>query len=214
MKILNILPIPVFEFNYDLELTEKILEEVKLLTYMHNANSENNQVSVEMYYNKDLFDWFENCLSQVVERYYLPELKLVITNAWVNKNVFNSKHHYHSHPNSIVSGIFYLTDNASSSTLFYNKVNPWTKMHDEGILAICDMEETILQRSIKDSIAPQKGKLILFPSSIPHSVSINKEKYTRYTISFNSFITGVINKVNGKGPFTLNVKEIKNELHK
>jgi len=212
MKTVNILPIPIYEFTYDLELTDKIVEKIKTLNYMHNGDVENNQITVEMFYDENLFKWFEECLSKVVERYYLPDLKLVITNAWVNKNVFNTKHHYHTHPNSIVSGIFYLTD-SSSSTMFYNRHNPWTRIHDEGFLSICDSEENNLQRSIKDNVNSEKGKLILFPSSIPHTVPINKERFTRYTISFNSFINGTINKVNGKGPFTLTANSIKNELY-
>ena len=45
----------------------------------------------------------------------------------------------------------------------------------------------------------KEGDVIFFPSEIPHSITVNKSKLTRYSIAFNLFPTGTL----GKGDSTL-----------
>ena len=104
--------------------------------------------------------------------------KLSITQAWVQRNIKHSFTHEHTHPNSIISGVFYFRNDKHAGIAF-NKAAidrlmlPRVKHH----------------RLNSDSwqFQPQSGELILFPSSARHSVPPNVKDESRYSLSFNSF---------------------------
>jgi uncharacterized protein (TIGR02466 family) len=107
-----------------------------------------------------------------------------ITQAWLNTNSKGTSHHKHLHPNSIISGVFYLqTDDKSGNIKFYNK-------HDSHntIQAACvsDNEFTYDWYSIN----PKKYSLVLFPSTLEHSVDVNDSLRNRISLSFNTFVRG------------------------
>jgi hypothetical protein len=91
-------------------------------------------------------------------------------------------HHGHTHPNSFISGVFYLSHSNpedGGNTLFY-KEQPslWRKnifSHRQGEWF---------------RIRPEAGKLILFPSMLYHSVEPHNSESPRYSIAFNTFPTG------------------------
>jgi len=45
-------------------------------------------------------------------------------------------------------------------------------------------------RNLTLKIKPEKGKLLLFPSTLFHETEILQETMIRYSISFNTFISG------------------------
>ena len=104
--------------------------------------------------------------------------KLSITQAWVQRNVYQSFTHDHSHANSIVSGVFYFR-NEKHAGISFNKstidriVLPKVKNHR--------------LNSEAWHFEPLSGELILFPSQTRHSVTPNVKKESRYSLSFNSF---------------------------
>ena len=104
--------------------------------------------------------------------------KLSITQAWVQRNVHNSFTHEHTHPNSIVSGVFYFR-NEKHAGISFNKA----------VIDRIMLPRVKNHRLNSDSwhFEPESGELILFPSSTRHSVPPNIKEESRYCISFNSF---------------------------
>jgi len=104
--------------------------------------------------------------------------KLSITQAWVQRNVRSSFAHEHTHPNSIVSGVFYFR-NDKHAGISFNK----------------NMLDRIMLPRIKNHrlnsdswhFEPESGELILFPSATRHSVPPNVKEESRYSLAFNSF---------------------------
>lgn len=191
MNSLDLLSTTFYEFKCEPTLVNKVLEEVENIKYQDNIN---NQQSIwdENYFNNELFEWFDSCIDKVKQIHFNYLLKFPITSCWVNKATINQSHFYHNHPNSVISGIFYLTTHISSKTIFFLD-NPWHEKHKNGLLISGrGLRQNELELKTRSEIYPESGKLILFPSHIYHMVEALEQDETRYTISFNTFPQGTI----------------------
>tara|TARA_Y100001963_G_C6645040_1_gene382867 strand:+ start:66 stop:836 length:771 start_codon:yes stop_codon:yes gene_type:complete len=112
--------------------------------------------------------------------------KLVITQSWLNKSGKGEFHQKHSHPNSIISGIWYPLINKNLPPIqFDNYRTPQVEMgvKNGGYNTF---------NSTHLTVPMNEGELILFPSTLPHSVSANKTDDERISLSFNTWCKGSI----------------------
>jgi hypothetical protein len=183
-----------YEFEIpDLNLIPEILNQIKSLEKCKNITTTNNMLRVEdkdfnySYYNETLFSWFSGCIQQIVSLEFKDTITLEITECWATRTDRFQRHHVHTHPNSIVSGILYLQgDETTTTNFYYPNIWAWTSP----VLNIIKPENDTLVYSIK----PEPGKLVLFPSNIKHGTSSNTINLPRYTIAFNTFMKGSIGK--------------------
>lgn len=208
---IDVLPFKLYEFICDEKIVDRILKELGEFNY-HHDNSKNESVSrndykhnIPHFFDEELFDWFDTCLEEVRKYYFKDKTELVITDCWVNKTNFLQSHHKHSHPNSIVSGVFYLQD-MDSSPINFSMEDPWVK-HTEYIKFY---KQTIPE--IETQVNLEKGKLILFPSHLVHRVLPNKEKMARYSIAFNTFLKGDFGDLQSATFLTLNPVSIRDRI--
>jgi len=189
-------------FSTDI-LSDKILELAKKENYRNNTS---NKASYnDLFYDKELFDWFDDCLYQVKSAIGFPShVSLPITSCWCNKSKKLMAHHKHTHPNSIISGIFYLTDHDCAPTIFYQE-NYLTSILKKQFA----IDNSIFSNETASKIYPKKSTLILFPSTVPHSASAITNNVERYTISFNTYISGVINKGSEKCRLEIKAKSVR-----
>ena len=103
---------------------------------------------------------------------------LIVTQSWVNKNEKGTKHTEHRHPNSMISGVFYFTETKETPIIF-------SKWDDWGIAFDFDNIDKVNARTANFKALP--GSLVLFPSSLNHSVPINTSDDIRISLSFNTF---------------------------
>lgn len=211
MNIISPISIPFYEFTADDELTNDVLEDVKKLKFDSPNPGNNISYGNDFYYHPKLFDFFDKCLLELKTILKLEKnLELAIVSCWAIKNSKLQYHHYHSHPNSIVSAIFYLTTHESGNTVFAIP-DPWYK--DMNSFMSCSINngaaygETLPQLSGKNK--PLKGKLVLFPSHINHKVLPLTSNEDRYTISFNTFVSGVLGEDNHSGYLNLKAKSVR-----
>ena len=111
----GIFPIPVYIVKRDSNLSpkeekeiRKIIDEEGMKLNVGNAISNNSAI-----FNgklKGIKQFCEQQLNIYVENIICPkeELDFYITQSWLNVTKPGEIHHEHSHPNSIVSGVFYL----------------------------------------------------------------------------------------------------------
>lgn len=185
MNKLSFLPITFYEFQSSDELVEKTLELIS--SVQMRKNTSNHASITDLFFDDDLFSWFESCIDSAKQDIGIPKnIELPITSCWVNKTSKLQAHHNHNHANSFLSGIYYLTDNHSGGITNFSKKNSyldffeWLRFqHNPSFL-------------ISQSFTPKKGTLLLFPSSIKHNVSSVKDISTRYTIAFNTFLSGPV----------------------
>ena len=115
------------------------------------------------------------------------DLDLYITQSWVNVTKPGQSHQMHCHPNSIVSGAFYIETDINQKLNFYD---PNAKM--KHVLKLDPKTPTFWNSSSWDCVV-ENAQLLLFPSWIDHGVEPN-EKQTKdvISISFNTFIRGTL----------------------
>ena len=128
--------------------------------------------------------------------------KLKIIQAWANRSAAGQHHHWHNHPNSFLSAVFYLTDSPMPTTFAIGDI--WSPQKNfsgnldlnvrSHIAPIYHKEETVA------------GNLILFPSVVDHCVdSLQEGMEDRYTISFNTFPVGTIGSYSSLAGLTIEV---------
>ncbi len=199
MDIIEALPVPFYQFQC---LDETLLDIVQTEVSSLDFNDEDPPPSTRDYYNKELFQWFEDCLLEVKKIYYKESLNLTISNGFATRMKKMQKARLHYHINSIVSGVFYLTTSTSSKTRFFLPT-PWYFPEHANILSISNNTNKSSQdisdkfyNAITTYITPVRGKLVLFPSNIDHDTVTHTENFTRYIISFNTMVSGILSSKN------------------
>jgi uncharacterized protein (TIGR02466 family) len=186
----GIFPIPVYISKLDRKLTKKELSFVdksKLDFYKNEGNitSNNNYILNQKVFGslkEDLYlrveDYFKKVLS------YTDAVTPYITQSWLNYTETNQYHHKHAHPNSIVSGVFYINCHEE-----FDKI----KFFKESYKAIKpEIKDWNLYNSESWWFTVKTGDIILFPSSLTHMVETKEGDNTRISLAFNVFIKGTI----------------------
>ena len=118
-----------------------------------------------------------------------------ITQSWLNKTLRNGDgHHIHNHPNSFISGVFYVRVNPDVDYIVFSRPNQQFFQFP--------IKEYNTFNSYQWSVGVSEGQLLLFPSTLIHEVkppkvsnmiSSDDDAYAdRISLSFNVFPTGRI----------------------
>ena len=112
--------------------------------------------------------------------------------SWVTVKRPNNEHHAHSHPNSIISGVYFFDEHTENMPLhFSNKMHPDSE--SEFILrpkylppeCISGIAEAPFSNRRLATVKVSKGTLVLFPSTLVHQVDVNNTPFNRYSLAFN-----------------------------
>ena len=97
-------------------------------------------------------------------------------------------HHLHSHPNSIISGVFYFETIPNDTLIFKNPNRTILKSFQ------MDMSRKTKYNYLADQVGVNvKNKnLLLFPSDLEHEVFVNESEVERISLSFNTFVKGTL----------------------
>lgn len=154
-------------------------------------NRSGNQTSVDTYVLQDprlaglrdfLFAQLQHYAREVM---CLPKgLRSVMTQSWVNRNEPGSSHHAHSHPNSLVSGVFFIAGDACPLVFHRDPV--------AGTSLSFQPTTVHAHNAQRWDVRNEPGIAVLFPSTLRHEVVDNDTSTTRYSLSFNSFVSGRI----------------------
>ena len=181
-ELLQLFAIPLLIVPY----TEPIDEELaylKTLSYRRQQDNGNFRSDDSYLLRQEKLKSIKNFLGESVNKFTTNVLnskqRLIITQCWANRNPKGSRHHEHVHPNSIISGVMYFQINEKLPPIQFAKTNQDAMKLDPEKYNHVNSESFML---------PCKpGELILFPSSLKHSVPINQGDEDRISISFNTF---------------------------
>ncbi|BAZ41877.1 hypothetical protein NIES4101_78450 [Calothrix sp. NIES-4101] len=112
-------------------------------------------------------------------RWDLQKFSLNITTCWAIVNGKLASNSVHNHPNSILSGVYYLKAPENCGGLFFSDPRPASQM------LIPPVVEFNLWTLPKVSYKPYEGTMLLFPSWLLHGVEMNMSEETRISLSFN-----------------------------
>lgn len=193
-EIVDLFPTPVLVTTLDSDPSiAQMLDQVELdMTKCSAANYNVGLVSKDTYILKQ--PEFKELADQILEhvRHYAREVMLyefqdiVITQSWVSVKQPGQRHVHHVHPNSIVSGCFYWQEDQEPIS-FSRK----DELSDYG-LGVRHQQRSNKYSTNFYNIQAKKNCLLLFPSDLRHGVNANTSTTDRWSLSFNTMITGGI----------------------
>lgn len=186
VHIENIFPTPIYISQID-------VSEVDVDHISMRSNGPDNIVTLsetDFLLNDPQYDQIKNQIDEHMRHYYHDVLQYgtavypVMTSSWVVKSLPNQESSWHTHANSFFSGVLYLTNDPNSGTLSFKK-------DLEMLMPLMPPIDTLNQYNNRVfSIKPQKGLLVLFPSTLNHKVDKNLSNAVRTSIAFNYFLRG------------------------
>ena len=182
MDMYGIFPEPIGQFYLNRELTKSetkcIYKELKSLTInVGNKHSSNTQVLQ----NPELSALNKFCLESLnhyTQAVYEEKIDLRITQSWLNITIKNGYHHQHSHPNSFISGVFYIETANNDQIQFFKHYDNGSFAHDTKVFN--QWNSNII------SLKTNKLSLVIFKSHLRHAVPFVQDEQ-RISLSFNSF---------------------------
>jgi len=184
----NLFPTPIGRYELGRDLTAKELSFLKnqeTRSNMSNTTSKDNTILKNKELTK-LRDFLETSISEYFKTVYNPKHKvnLKITQSWTNYTENGQYHHKHAHPNSFVSGVFYIQANKEKDKIYFYR---------DGYQQIkFPPSEWNVWNSESWWFEVGTGDLILFPSSLTHMVETVQHDQTRISLSFNTFPVGQV----------------------
>jgi len=205
--IVNLFPTTVMICEQKYKLSNKEIEYIKNIKQEKNHGGGENykSVSSNILENNELSN-LKKYLNHKIQDYAYKHFQIkeyvefYITQSWSNYNNKKEKHHKHSHPNSIISGVYYVQGNAPIN--FYRR--------NQVFALDFQVQNFTIENAHSWFFDVKPNDLILFPSSLEHSVKENEIDETRISIAFNTFVKGKIGEE--KNLTELNIKDEIKEL--
>jgi hypothetical protein len=190
-EISSIFSTPIYFSKLDRKLSTK-----ELLFVEKNKNlffkNEGNLTSLDNYVlNKKEFKDLKKEIDLRIKDYFNKIIMTsnnvtpYITQSWLNYTETNQYHHKHEHPNSLISGVFYINCNEK-----FDKINFYKKDNYKTIKL--ETKEWNLWNSESWWFSVKTGNIILFPSHLTHAVETKQGDNTRTSLAFNVFVKGTL----------------------
>lgn len=109
-----------------------------------------------------------------------------ITQSWISVKRPGYQHIAHAHANSIISGVYYFSNDDTAEGLTFCKQNV-SGTYMMAPLANPNVKNQFTFSEVTLSVT--NNMLCMFPSYLPHRVSQNTSKANRYSIAFNALPT-------------------------
>jgi len=178
-------PVYVTELNRKFTSKEINFKKIKRVKNAGNYRSNDSYIL-----NTEQFSNIKKELDIVIKDYFdkiiSPKNNITpyITQSWLNYTGTNEHHPKHQHHNSLVSGVLYMDANEKFDQVEFHKNN-----YD---MIMPEVKNFNSFNSESWWLPIKTGQIMLFPSSVSHSVSIKKGKNTRVSLAFNIFIKGSV----------------------
>ena len=173
-------PLYKAQYNGSLQNINQYLQNIEfgVAEKSFNMQSRNNYLL-----NEEVFAELKKFIKLHIDHYCAEVLKtstkLRITQSWGNATMHGKHHHPHTHPNSIVSGVFFCSVTDQHPPIeFFQTNNSVFNLEKTGDSIWAD---TIYKHT------GINGELLLFPSTLMHHVSTNTTYVPRVSLSFNTF---------------------------
>ena len=189
--IYSLFPTPVFFSSLERKLTPletKFLNKKEKDTYNNTGNITSNDNYI---LNEKPFLNLKNELDLKVKEYFdkiicpLNKVKPYITQSWLNYTKRNQYHHKHQHPNSLVSGVFYINADEKLDKIKFFKEHTYSTIK-------LPTNNYNLFNSESWWFTVKTGDIVLFPSSLTHMVETKDGDNVRTSLAFNVFVEGKI----------------------
>jgi uncharacterized protein (TIGR02466 family) len=194
-------PTPIWHFQHDAfeNLNERLLKHITKATEIDPQGITVSNItgwhSQDNFHQKEEFTEFTKIASQhalEVAREMQWDLDLVsptINNCWATINKKNSFNVLHHHPNSMMSGVYYVKVPENSGNLYFYDPRSGAQM------LLPPFQHMTSWTIGKILYKPIEGMFLIFPSWLWHGVEPNQSNENRICLSFN-IGTSIKDKIN------------------
>jgi uncharacterized protein (TIGR02466 family) len=184
----NLFPTPVYTTKLHRNLSKKELGIIKKLSNdvyknIGNVTSNNKNVlnlSELSDLKKDIMVYVEDYMNKII---HAPDnVSSYITQSWLNYTKENEYHHKHEHPNSYISGVYYIDADEHNDKIHFFR-NRYEQID-------VNPKDWNMYNSKSWWFPVQTNDLILFPSHLTHMVETKAGDNTRTSLAFNTFLKG------------------------
>lgn len=199
-KKLEILPLNIYEIEIPTKIANKINKKIQEIQWDSPADKNNIITHSISTSSKNIFnikkEWLfltkfiNKELEEIKKDLDFDQLeKLKVCFMWGNKSENAQWQYGHIHPWSVLSGVLYVQ--GTSGKTWFSRPNDYHSNMKHFKLTSLDKEDKL---NIIYKHTPKINTMVVFPSSLYHSVEQNQENSPRITISFNTFGEGKIGK--------------------
>ena len=192
-SIHSIFPTPIYTTKIDRGFTKQELQFVKeqkkhCINNQGNINTKDNYILNRKQF-KNIKKFLDKCCKDYLDTIICPKnnVKLYITQSWLNYTEANQYHHRHEHPNSVVSGVLYFDSDIKNDKILFTSSKGYQQIKPE-----IDNTKWNLWNSGTWFFSVETGNLFMFPSSTTHQVESKKGTNTRISLAFNTFYKGTV----------------------
>lgn len=107
--------------------------------------------------------------------------KIVMNGCWINVNTKGCSNRTHTHPDSMLSGAYYVKTPPDSGRIVLHDPRPQVAC----ISLPVDKHTPLTSPSYHHQ--PRSGEFVIFPSWLPHRVDPNQSDEERISVAFNMF---------------------------
>jgi len=181
-------PTPIWETDLkdiDLNSIKQYIENMKSLSFTSSQVSNrggwqsitSNKIPPEASF-EHLYEVIQLAINSCADNIEL-DISLELQNYWFNINEFGNYNVLHNHRGGILSGVFYIdSENEQSGKIRFHR-------DDDINYFLPKLTKYNLVTASSIDYTPIKGKLIIFPSWLKHSVETNSSQCKRISMSFN-----------------------------
>ena len=191
--IQNIFPTPIYTTKIDRGFTKQELNFVKqqkkhCTNNQGNINTKDNYILNRKEF-KNIKKFLDKHCKDYLDTVICPKdnIKIYITQSWLNYTDANQYHHRHEHPNSVVSGVLYFDSDIKNDKILFVDSKGYQQIKPE-----IDDTKWNLWNSGTWFFPVETGNLFMFPSSATHQVETKKGNNTRISLAFNTFYKGSV----------------------
>jgi len=189
----GLFPTPVVFSTIDREFTKEELKFFKKTAKATHKN-EGNVTSLNRYIVNEPEMATIKAEIETAVNYYMdtiilakPEIKAYITQSWLNFTSENEYHHKHEHPNSFLSGVYYIDADEENDKITFVK---------GGYKQIKLMpSEWNYWNSETWWLSVKTGSIVIFPSYLTHYVQQKAGNNIRCSLAFNTFLQGKLGSI-------------------
>jgi len=185
INMFQVPPLMVFEYEGDMN---KVLEYISNIEYMEGGFSRSKNDYILNDDNlKELRQFCLNAVHDYVEEIMGINDEIEIQQSWVNKNATGEYHPEHYHPNSFISGVFYVSSDEEKGAPITFK----SELHKSNF-SIQKLPEDPHRKYYPCTANTYNypsvpGQLLLFSSMTSHLVPANLSDRNRISLSFNTY---------------------------
>lgn len=132
---------------------------------------------------RGLITLIQSALGGVFDYLKINAEQAAITGCWANVNGPEARHRPHTHPNNLLSGVYYVKTEAGADKITFDDPRAQN-------FVICPrFKEATLQNSAEMHLKVREGTLLVFPAWLQHRVGPNDSGSERISVSFNATVT-------------------------